>query len=221
MPFDLIKNNVKRLLAEIPADVGLVAAVKTRDHEEVNAAVSSGIQLVGENYVQEALKLRPHLAEHVKMHLIGHLQKNKVKKAVEVFDVIETVDSLEIAAEIDTKSRDISKIMPVLIEVNIAREPQKHGVFPENAEKIIRSASLLENVRVMGIMTMGFLSAESENSRPLFRETKKIFDDISSLGIDGVEMRWLSMGMSDSYLVAIEEGANLVRIGTGIFGHRK
>ena len=221
MPYTNIEKNIRKLLCQIPSGVGLVAAVKTRTLGEVKAAVESGISVIGENYVQEALDLKGHLPLDVKIHFIGHLQKNKVKKAVEVFDLIETVDSLDLALEIDKRSRNISKVMPVFIEVNSGRESQKHGVFPEKTEDLIRKITKLSNVRIKGIMTMGFFSDDIEKLRPLFRDTKMLFDSIASMDIPGAEMLWLSMGMSDSYSVAIEEGANIVRIGTGIFGERK
>jgi PLP dependent protein len=217
---NLISDNVKRLMGEMPAGVEIVAAAKTRTPDEVRTAVDAGIKIVGENYVQDAVPLRSILPPEVKMHFIGHLQKNKVKKAVEVFDVIETVDSADIAYEIDKRCGAISRVMPVLIEVNSGREEQKHGVFPERAEELIREISTLSGIKVMGIMTMGFFSEDAGELRPLFRETKKLFDKIAEAGISRVEMRWLSMGMSDSYHVAIEEGSNLVRIGTDIFGKR-
>lgn len=216
-----VYENVKKLLQEIPSGVDLVAAVKTRTSQEIVEAVKAGVVIVGGNYVQETLDQRGGLPADIKIHFIGHLQKNKVKKAVEAFDLIETVDSVEIAREIDKRSRNASKVMPVLIEVNSGREPQKHGVFPENTEDLVREVAKLANIRIQGLMTMGFFSSDTESLRPLFRETKQLFDHIASLNIAGTEMRWLSMGMSDSYGVAIEEGANLVRIGTGIFGERK
>lgn len=220
MSVNFIKVNVEKLLREIPREVGLVAAAKTRTPEEVKAAVDAGIRIIGENYVQEALQVRSHMSRDISFHFIGHLQKNKVKKAVEVFDLIETVDSVEIASEIDKRSRNISKVMPVLVEVNSAREINKNGIMAEDAEGIMRRLAELSGIRVMGLMTMGPLDPDPENIRPFFKETKKLFDHIASLGIPQVQMRWLSMGMSDSYRVAIEEGSNLVRVGTGIFGER-
>ena len=220
MRYDLIKSNVREIIELLPPGVDLVAAAKTRTPDEVMAAVEAGTRIVGENYVQEALAVMDVIPPGVSLHLIGHLQKNKVKKAVKVFDLIETVDSLGTAEEIDRRSQDISKVMPVLIEVNSGREPQKHGVFPEDVETLIRSVSELKNIRVRGLMTMGPLSPDPSRVRGAFRETKEIFDRISRIDIPGVEMVCLSMGMSDSYKVAIEEGANMVRIGTGIFGNR-
>jgi PLP dependent protein len=220
MKFADISKNVKCLLGELPVGVQLVAAAKTRTPGEVMAAVEAGVGIVGENYVQEASAARKALGDIVRWHFIGHLQKNKVKKAVEVFDLIETVDSLELAEEIDKRSRAAGKVMPIFIEINSGREAQKFGVLPEDADKLIEKVSLLENVRVMGLMTMGPFSGAPEEARPYFSETRKVFDDIKARGIPGVEMKYLSMGMTNSYRVAIEEGANMVRIGTRIFGER-
>jgi PLP dependent protein len=221
MVYSDIHEKVSNILRELPKEVVLAAAVKARTPEEIKAAIEAGINIVGENYVQEALAVSPYIPRSVKMHFIGHLQKNKVKKAVEIFDVIETVDSVEIAREIDKRSRDISKIMPVMIEINSGKEKNKYGIFPEKAEGLIREIAGFFNIRVTGLMTMGSFSADGETSRLLFRETKQLFDHIVSASIPGVELKWLSMGMSDSYRTAVQEGSNLVRVGTGIFGERK
>jgi PLP dependent protein len=221
MENNAIKRNVESLLQEMPPGVELVAAAKTRTAEEVRQAVEAGVRVIGENYVQEAADLASELPAGIKMHFIGHLQKNKVKKAVEVFDLIETVDSIGLAKEIDKRSRAISKLMPVFIEVNSAGESQKHGVLPDEVEGLIRQASILEGIKIMGLMTMGPFVLDPEKIRPYFSLTKELFDNLAAKKIPSVEMSRLSMGMSDSYRVAIEEGANLVRVGTGIFGSRK
>ncbi len=215
-----IQENVRALLAELPEGVGLVAAAKSRTPEEVLEAVAAGVKIVGENYVQEARTAFAAVGDRVKWHFIGHLQTNKVKTAVEVFDLIETVDSLKIAREIDKRVRALGKTMPVLIEVNSGREPQKFGVLPEEVEGLGREAGRLENIRIEGLMTMGPEAGDPEESRPYFRVTRDVFEKMRALALPGVTMRWLSMGMSHSFRVAIEEGANLVRIGTRIFGPR-
>jgi len=150
-----IRHNVEDLLKEIPRGVQLVAAAKTRSVEEIMEAVNAGIQVIGENYVQEARAVYPVLKDRVKWHFIGHLQKNKVKRAVELFDMIETVDSLALAAVIDKQCRQIDKVMPVLIEVNSGREEQKAGVLPEDTENLVREIAKLSNIQVKGLMTMG------------------------------------------------------------------
>ena len=215
-----ITENVKKLLAELPEGVKLVAAAKTRTPEEIAEAAAAGIRIIGENYVQEAEKAYQLTGNKVEWHFIGHLQTNKVKKAITFFDMIETVDSIEIAGEIDKRCTQINKTMPVLIEINSGREAQKAGVYPENAERLITAVAAMKNIRVMGLMTMGPLAAQAEELRACFRETKMLFDSIKKLALPNAEMRYLSMGMTDSYKIALEEGANMIRIGTKIFGQR-
>jgi len=217
----MIEENVKAILKELPPGVELVAAAKARTPEEILRAAKAGIRIVGENYVQEALAAFNIVGRRVKWHFIGHLQRNKVKKAIEIFDMIETVDSLGIAEEIDKRCSQHGKIMPVLVEINSGREPQKFGLLPENTEDFVRKISKLKNMKIQGLMTMGPFSGDPENARPYFVETKKLFNRISALDLPGVEMKLLSMGMTNSYSIAIEEGANLIRIGTKIFGPRE
>ena len=215
-----IKENVVSLLREIPSGVIVVAAAKGRTPQEIMEAIEGGIEIVGENYVQEAEKAFSVIGRKVKWHFIGHLQKNKVKKAVEIFDLIETVDSVELAREIDKRCSRIGKVMPVFCEINIAKEKSKSGVYPEEVEELVRQISSLKNIKVEGLMTMGPFFEDPEKLRPYFRKTKEIFENIREKRIPRVEMKYLSMGMSSSYKVAIEEGANIVRIGTKIFGPR-
>lgn len=216
----MIKQNVAQILSELPSGVQLVAAVKTRTPEEILEAVESGVEILGENYVQEAERAYEVIGSKAKWHFIGHLQKNKVKKAVNLFDMIETVDSLEIAREIDKRCAQIGKVMPVLVEINSGCERQKSGVFPQEAEQLVRDISGLKNIRVMGLMTMGPRFGNPEDSKPYFVETKKVFERIKKLNLPNVQMRYLSMGMTNSYKVALDEGANIVRIGSRIFGER-
>ena len=216
----MIKQNVDQILSELPNGVKLVAAAKTRQPGEILEAVEAGVKIVGENYVQEAERAYEVIGNKAKWHFIGHLQKNKVKKAVRIFDMIETVDSAEIAGEIDKRCAQIGKIMLVLIEINSGREEQKAGVFPEEAEQLVKEISTYQNIRIMGLMTMGPRFGNPEDSRPYFVETKKIFKRIKKLNLPNVDMRYLSMGMTNSYKVAMEEGANIVRIGSKIFGER-
>lgn len=215
-----ISNGVKKILSELPEGVTLVGAAKTRTAAEIQEAVDAGVKIVGENYVQEAERAFKVIGRKVKWHFIGPLQRNKAKKAVEIFDTIETVDSAKIAIEIDKRCKVIGKVMPLLIEINSAREEQKAGVFPKDVLALIREISALSNIRIMGLMTMGPRFGNPEDSRPYFVETRKIFKKIKSLNLPGVEMKYLSMGMTNSYKIAIEEGANIVRIGTLIFGPR-
>ncbi len=215
-----IKDNVTRILAELPPGVALVAAAKTKSPAEILEAVDAGVAIIGENYVQEAAAAFALVGRRARWHFIGHLQTNKVKKAVEIFDMIETVDSADLADEVDKRCRALGRTMPILVEVNSGEEEQKAGVRPADAEALIRMVATLPNVRVEGLMTMGPYEGDPEESRPYFKITKKLFDDIATLAIPSVAMTTLSMGMTNSYRVAIEEGANLVRIGTKIFGPR-
>jgi pyridoxal phosphate enzyme (YggS family) len=212
-----IKENVQQLLKELPNGVELVAAAKGRTAQEVLQAVDSGIKIIGQNYIQEAEKIYPLVGNKAKWHLIGHLQKNKAKKAVSLFDMIETVDSVDLAQEIDKRCAQIGKVMPILVEINSGREKQKSGVLSENAQPLIKEISSLPNIKIMGLMTMGPRFGNPEDSRPYFITTRKIFERIKALQLPNVEMKYLSMGMSNSYQVALEEGANMVRIGTRIF----
>ncbi|PIU67670.1 MAG: YggS family pyridoxal phosphate-dependent enzyme [Armatimonadetes bacterium CG07_land_8_20_14_0_80_40_9] len=214
----MIKENVEKILKELPEGVELVVAGKTRTVEQIMKAVQGGVKIIGENYVQEAEKKYEVIGDKIKWHFIGHLQKNKVKKAVRIFDLIETVDSLGVAQEIDLRCKQIGKIMPVLVEINSGKEEQKSGVLPENVETLVRGLSGFQNMRILGLMTMGPRFGEPEDSRPYFVITKKIFEKVKSLNLPGVEMRYLSMGMTNSYKVALEEGSNMVRLGTKIFG---
>jgi len=215
-----IEIKVKNLLKELPENVLLVAACKTRTLDEVSSAIDAGIKAIGENYIQEAKVIFDSIGRKVKWHFIGHLQKNKVKSAVKIFDIIETVDSIELAGEIDKECKKINKTMTVFIEINSGREDQKSGVLSENAEKFIKELAMFKNIKVSGLMTMGLFTGNPEDSRLCFKETKKVFDQIKSLNLKNVDLNYLSMGMTDTYKIGIEEGANIVRIGTLIFGER-
>lgn len=215
-----IAENVRALLAELPPGVELVAAAKTRTPEEIIEAIGAGVQSVGENYVQEAAASVAAVGRGVRWHYIGHLQSNKVKKAVEIFDLIETVDSADLAREIDKRAAALGKVMPILVEINSGRERQKAGILPEESEALVRDIAPFKNIRVEGLMTMGPFEGNPEDARPYFRETKKTLEALKALSLPGLELHRLSMGMTNSYRVAIEEGATMVRIGTLIFGPR-
>jgi pyridoxal phosphate enzyme (YggS family) len=216
-----IRENVNTLLEELPDGVELVGAAKGRTAREIEEAIDAGLKIVGENYIQEAMLVQESMNKDAEWHFIGHLQRNKVKKAVGIFDMIESLDSLRLAEEIDKRCEKIGKVMPVLVEVNSGREEQKFGVLPEDVEELVRKASTLPNIKIMGLMTMGPRFGNPEDSRPYFIKTREIFEKIKRLNLPNVEMRYLSMGMTNSYRVALEEGANMVRIGTKIFGDRR
>ncbi len=206
------------MLQELPAGVELVAAVKTRTPAEVMEAIQGGVKIIGHNYLQEAETAYPLIGHRVRWHFIGTLQKNKVKQAVRLFDMIETLDSLELARSIDRQCAAINKTMPVLLEINSGRESQKSGILPEKAAELVRNISQLKHIKIMGLMTMGPQSGNPEEARPYFAVTKSLFEEFKH--IQGIEMNYLSMGMTNSYKIALEEGANIVRIGSKIFGPR-
>jgi len=217
----MIRENVKKILEELPEGIHLVGAAKSRSPEEISEAVEAGIKIIGENYVQEALEAFKLIGHRVKWHFIGHLQTNKVKRAVEIFDMIETVDSFKLAREIDKRCDKLGKVMSALVEINSGREAQKFGILPEEAETFIKEIAGFDYMKIEGLMTMGPAFGNPEKARPYFIETRNIFERIKALNIPGVEMNYLSMGMTNSFHIAIEEGANMVRIGTKIFGPRE
>ncbi len=216
----MIRENVKKILSELPPGVLLVAAAKGRTPDEILEALEAGVQIIGENYVQEAEQAFSVIGRRAQWHMIGHLQRNKAKKAVEIFDIVETLDSVQLAQELEKHCARMNRILPVFLEINSGREPQKSGVFPEDAEALIRAVSQLPHLRVCGLMTMGPRFGDPEDARPYFQETRKLFEHLKALNIPRVEMKYLSMGMSNTYKIALEEGANVVRIGTKIFGER-
>jgi pyridoxal phosphate enzyme (YggS family) len=216
-----IRENLKEVLKELPENVLLVGATKTRTPEEVLEAVEAGLRVIGENYAQELESKHEAIGNRVKYHFIGHLQRNKVKRIIDFVDMIETVDSVRLAREINKRSRSAEKVLDVLVEINSGEEEQKAGVFPEKAEELVRNICEFSNIRIEGFMTMGPMFGNPENARPFFVKTREIFERVKSLSLPNVEMKYLSMGMSNSYRIAIEEGANMVRIGTRIFGERK
>ena len=168
-----IEDRVQAILATLPSHVELVAAAKTRSPEEIRAAVDAGIRVVGQNYVQEAQRAIDAVGRNaVSWHMIGHLQRNKVRDAVRLFDLIQSVDSLRLARRIDAEAAKAGCIQSILVEINSAREPGKSGVLPEEAEDLVAEVAGLASIRLDGLMTMGPLTADPEAVRPFFRETK-------------------------------------------------
>jgi pyridoxal phosphate enzyme (YggS family) len=213
-----IAVTLDKIRKEIPSYVTIVAAAKTRTTDEIKQIMDAGIQNIGENYLQEALTVQKALgplAAQVKWHMIGHVQSNKIVKVLDVFDVIQTVDSLDLAAGISSRA---DKPVSVCVEINSGSEPQKTGFLPENAEESIRKIAAFRNIKIIGLMTMGPRFGVPEEARPFYRATKKLFDHIASCHIPDVSMDVLSMGMSNAYGIAIEEGATMIRLGTVLFG---
>jgi PLP dependent protein len=213
-----INSRILEIKKSIPKKIEIVAATKKHTVNEINEAISATIGIIGENYVSEAESKYLALKGKIKIHLIGHLQTNKVKKAVQLFDMIQSVDSLKLAKEINNECRKIGKIMPILIEVNSGKEQNKSGIFPEDANELIQKISLLSNIKIKGLMTMGPAIDDPEKLRPYFKETKELFEKIKSKHYLNIDMEILSMGMSDSYKIAIEEGSSMIRLGTVLFG---
>jgi hypothetical protein len=201
-------------------EIKLVAVTKTVEPERIKEAIRLGVKIIGENRIQEAEEKFKEIIEKVEKHLVGHLQTNKVKKAVELFDLIQSVDSVHIAEEISKRSQEKGKMMEVLVEVNTSGEKTKFGVEPEQTIPLVESISKLEGMKIIGLMTIGLFSDDPEATRPCFKRLKVLFDEIKSAKIPNVEMNYLSMGMTSDFEVAVEEGSNMVRIGTGIFGSR-
>ncbi len=205
-----------------PGTVRLVSVTKTMSAETVRLAIQAGAVLFGENYIQEAREKCGTLAEYpVFWHFIGHLQTNKAKYAVKLFDLIHTVDSLRLATELDREARKIGKVQKILIQVNIGKEVSKSGIDAESAETLIRSLAAFPHLLVRGLMVIPPFFDEPERVRPYFRGLRELRDSLNKPGISGIRLDELSMGMTGDFEAAIEEGATLVRIGTAIFGERQ
>jgi pyridoxal phosphate enzyme (YggS family) len=203
-------------------EVTLVAVTKTFPADRMREALAAGLTDIGESKIQEAqekfLLLKDHLAA-VHKHLIGHLQTNKAKKAVEIFDVIQSVDSLRLAVEIDKHAARLGKVQDCLIEIKVSPEEAKYGLSPEDAERIVPQLQECRHVRVRGIMTMAPCFGDPQKARPYFARAKEVYDRIAAASSSD-DFRVLSMGMSGDFEAAIEEGSTMVRIGTALFGER-
>lgn len=202
------------------SEVTLVAVSKTKPVPMLQTVYDAGIREYGENKPQEIKDKYPQLPQDIHWHMIGHLQRNKIKYIIDKVCMIHSVDSLSLAEAISKEAVKHERIMPVLVEVNVAGEESKFGVSPEQTEELIRAISVLPNIRVEGLMTIAPYTENAEDNRVHFAALRKLFIDIKEKNIDNVNMCSLSMGMTGDYEVAIEEGATLVRVGTGIFGER-
>lgn len=201
--------------------IQLIAVSKTMPVEVVREAIAAGVTDLGENYIQEARdKVNQLATAPVNWHFIGHLQSNKAKYAVRLFDLIHSVDSPKLAMELDKFARKIDKVQAVLVQVNVAKEESKSGVFAEETIELLRQISRLENISVKGLMTMPPYFNAPDKVRPFFAALRDLRDRIRTENIAGVRMDELSMGMTGDFETAIEEGATMVRIGTAIFGER-
>ena len=204
------------------ASIRLVAVSKTMPAEVVKEGIEAGISDLGENYIQEAKeKINALAAFPVTWHFIGHLQSNKAKYAVRLFDLIHSVDSLKLAQELNKYAQKNDKIQGILIQVNVAKEVSKSGVYVEDTMQLLKEVSRLENIAVKGLMTMPPYFNAPEKARPFFTALRELRDQIKMEAIPNISMDELSMGMTGDFEAAIEEGATIVRIGTAIFGDRR
>ena len=198
--------------------VELVAVTKTVDVSKIKEAMAAGIKIIGENRVQEAREKFKDIGKEVEWHLIGHLQTNKVKYIFDIFSLIHSVDSLSLAEEIQKRAENKGLETDILIEVNLSGEKTKFGILPEKAINFVKDISRFKNINIMGLMTIPPFSESPEDSRKYFKMLRMLRDDIQR---EGIEMKELSMGMSNDFEAAVEEGATMVRIGTAIFGERR
>ncbi len=216
-----VKDNVKKLFDELPEGVRLLAAAKRRKPEEVEEAVDAGVKIIGESYIKEAKKAYALVGNKAEWHFIGipQIEKHDLlrRKNLEMLDMIQTIDCLEIAEDINNKCAGFGKVMPVLIEVNSGSEPQKFGVLPKNVVALAKKISTLSSLKLMGLMTMGPRLGDPEKTRPYFQKTRELFEHLKKMDLPGVEMKYLSMGMTNSYKVALDEGANIIRVGNKVF----
>ncbi|MDY6268826.1 MAG: YggS family pyridoxal phosphate-dependent enzyme [Selenomonadaceae bacterium] len=211
-----------RRAPELTDDVTLVAVTKNHDVSAMREALAAGVTNVGENRVQEAQgKYEVVGPEAATWHLIGHLQTNKAKQAVKLFDLIESVDSVHLAKALDKEASKIDKVQDVLVQVNLAKEPQKSGVFEEDLPELLHLCDEAEHLHLVGLMMIAPDYEDRERCRPLFRRMHEIFAKAKDIAWKTSNIRYLSMGMSHDYEMAIEEGANIVRVGTAIFGPRQ
>ena len=210
-----------RRVGRDPKEVTLIAVSKTKPVPMLKEAYDAGARDFGENKVQEILEKYPCLPDDIRWHMIGHLQTNKVRQVVDKACLIHSVDSVKLAGEIEKEAAKRGITIPVLLEVNVAREESKFGFFPEEAEPALSQIAALSHVSVRGLMTIAPFVETAEENRLIFRKLYQLFIDIKSKNVDNVNMNILSMGMTGDFEVAVEEGATMVRVGTGIFGERQ
>lgn len=218
-----IKQRIEKACQKVgrsPEEITLVAVTKTVGSDTIQHALSSGIQHIGENRVQDAGQKFGQISDKATWHLIGHLQTNKVKKALQIFDVIHSVDSLHLAEEINKRALQMQREIRCLIEVKTSEEATKFGVAPEGTVKLIQQIAQFPGIQIQGLMTIGAFLPDPEQVRPCFQTLRELRDEVEKAGIERAAMQYLSMGMTNDFEVAIEEGANIIRVGRAIFGER-
>jgi pyridoxal phosphate enzyme (YggS family) len=225
-----VAGNYRQILARIneaavkcrrnPKDIKLLGASKSQSIDAIRAAIDAGMTLIGENYVQEAKEKKDRISESVEWHMVGHLQRNKARAAIELFDIIESLDNLMLARELDKEATKRGKKVRVFIEVNLGNEESKSGIAKTQVASLLEEAAKLSHLRVEGLMTVPPFHENLNEMRPYFRELSELREKLNELRLPNVDLRELSMGMTHDYPVAIEEGATIVRIGTALFGPR-
>ena len=223
-----IRENLERIKEKIrvkselvgrdPQEITLVAVTKTVEADRIEEAIAAGVNIIGESRIQEAKEKYRKVESRIIWHLVGHLQRNKAKDAVKIFDLIHSVDSAELAKEIDKQAKKIGKIQKILVEANVSGEESKYGLNPKGVIAFLQEVSGLPNIKVKGLMTMAPFYENPEDCRPCFRKLRELIEEVKAKNIKNVEMTYLSIGMSNDFEVAIEEGSNMVRIGRAIFG---
>ncbi len=218
-----VQEEINKACARVgrdPSEVTLIAVSKTKPNEAIEEVYAAGCRDFGENKVQELDKKIDSLPKDIRWHMIGHLQRNKVKYIIDRVELIHSVDSFRLAEEINIQAKKKGIVVPILVEVNIAAEESKFGVDREDAIELVRQIATLDALAIKGLMTIAPYVVDSEENRPYFRKIRDLAVDIEAENIDNVSMNVLSMGMTGDYQVAIEEGSTMVRVGTGIFGAR-
>jgi pyridoxal phosphate enzyme (YggS family) len=220
---EVIRNNIQTAQNKSPnaaKDVLLLAVTKNVDVDRIKLALDAGINTLGENRVQEIMQKYDKIPGNVSWHLIGHLQTNKVKYIIDKVSLIHSLESISLAREINKRAEKAGIKMPVLVQVNVADEETKYGLAPEDTIDFIKEIMVLPHIKISGLMTIGPLVDNQEEVRPIFKELRMLRDRIQQLELPGVAMDYLSMGMTNDYQVAVEEGSNIVRVGSAIFGAR-
>lgn len=226
----MISDNLARIRERIekaavsaqtpPESIRLIAVSKTKPIELIEEAISAGLTDFGENRVQETVEKYDVIGDRVRWHLIGHLQTNKAKHAARVCHMIQSVDNLALGQELDRRLRPLKRVLPVLVQVKTSKEETKSGVEPDRASELVEQLAGLSSLSLQGLMTIPAYTPDPEEARPSFQLLRALKDQISDLRIPGVDLRYLSMGMTHDFEIAIQEGANMVRVGTALFGAR-
>lgn len=216
-----IADSRTRRSDEYTDDVLLIAVTKNHDVHAMREAIDAGVTDIGENRIQEAKEKYEHLDRQAVWHLIGHLQTNKARQAVKIFDLIHSVDSLRLAQSLDKAAAEIDKVQQVLVQVNLAHEATKSGIYEDELMELLLQVDEMKNLQLMGLMCIAPNYENVEDCRPLFAKMRKIFDKVEEISWQTANIKYLSMGMTHDYTIAVEEGSNMVRVGTGIFGPRQ